>query len=76
MTEKFLYRDTIVLTPKYLNYLIRESVFFHFILEEHFELAGELVVIGVGRVVNFAVGENPVHVSFEQMLRHVVSKML
>lgn len=50
-------------------------MFLHFIIEERFKLLSALEVFGIGRVVDSAVSENSVHVSFKEMLCYVVSKI-
>lgn len=47
----------------------------HLIGEVIFQLFGALKVFSVGRVVDAAVGEDSIHVGFEEMSCHVVSKM-
>lgn len=51
-------------------------MFLHFIVEVDFQLFRTFVVFGFGRIVNATVCEDSVHVSFEEMSSHVVSKTI
>lgn len=57
------------------NFSLDKSVFLHFIVEVDFQLLGALKIFRVGRVVKTAVGEDSVHVSFEEMSGDVIPKM-
>lgn len=50
-------------------------MFLHFIVEKDEKLLGALVVFSLRRIVDPTIGEDPIHVSFEEMLCYVISKM-
>lgn len=58
----------------FVSLLVPHSHLPHLVLKERLQLVGTLVVLGLGRVVHAAVGEDARHVGDEQTLRDVISE--
>lgn len=55
--------------------LLHQPMFLHLIIKVILELFGTLKILSVGRVVQAAVGEDSIHIGFEEVSGDVVSKM-
>lgn len=55
--------------------LLHQPMFLHLVIKVILKLFGTLKILSVGRVVQAAVGEDSIHIGFEEVSGDVVSKM-